>query len=96
VPELDVYVVDVQEESHMAELLLHFWRTRCETGQEIAQGAAVLVEEDDAASEVREEDEDGHANGLQLLRSNVLYPALLGPESACFESAVEYGAPNIT
>jgi hypothetical protein len=54
-----------------------------------------LAEEHVAANEVWEETKDGQADGLQIPPYNVLTFVLLSPEAACFESAVEYGAPTI-
>jgi hypothetical protein len=48
----------------------------------------VFVEEDVAASEMWQEDEDGQADGLHFLLSNVVALILCSPKAACFEFAV--------
>jgi hypothetical protein len=55
----------------------------------------VFVEEDVAASEMRQETEDGQTDGLHFLPSDVMVLVLWSPETACFESAVYYCFPTI-
>jgi hypothetical protein len=56
----------------------------------VADGLVVFLEEDVAASEMWQEVEDGHTDGLQFLPCNVLFVVLWSPEAARFESAVQY------